>query len=475
MNGEVSAINSDQVNAWQGPLHFVGIGGYGMSGLAMVMSSLGVEVSGCDLRESDRVKHLRNQEIKVALGHSEQHLHGVRGLIYSTDVPTDNIELQAARRQDIPVMHRSDCLSHVFRTFGHSIAVSGTHGKTSTSAMMGEILKAACKDPTVVIGGELPEVGFTARIGDSDYLVAEACESDGSFVRYNPRYAIATNLEPEHLEFYDGNFQKQIDAFEKFLQGIQPGGVAVINNDDRLLSQMDIPNDVQKITCSMSGCSFADYGARNIDLRNSVFELWHNKKRLGEIELGVLGKHMVSNALQVSALAHELELPFSSLQRGLKKYGGVKRRFQRLGQFCGVEVIDDYAHHPTEVAATLRTARQITENKLWAVFQPQRHTRTQALMDEFSQCFSEADELILTPIYSPPGQVPIPGVSSAVLADRIEKESGIMAELIGDKAEIVNALVGRTSPGDVVLVMGAGDIWKVARQLVKESVKAAQN
>ncbi|MFO8059477.1 MAG: UDP-N-acetylmuramate--L-alanine ligase [Bacillota bacterium] len=451
-----------------GPLHFVGAGGYGMSGLARVFAATGSEVTGCDLRESARVHWLRSEGVPVTIGHSRDHLRGVRALVHTTDVPPDNPEILAAEAAGLPVLHRSHLLAHLFRTFSQSIAVSGTHGKTSTTAMMASVLEVAGLDPTALVGGEAWEPGVTARVGDSEYLVAEACESDGTFRRYHPAHIIATNLEPEHLEYYCGRFDCLASAFADFLGNVRPGGVVAVNADDRRLVQMADRTPGRPVLCSASGDSPAEYRALDMVLKpdRSEFTLARRGEKLARLTVAVPGGHMVANALRVAAAAREIGCPLSAIETGLASYGGVKRRFQRIGLVRGVAIVDDYAHHPTEIRATLKTARQLAENRVIAVFQPQRHTRTHHLMDEFSRCFDGADRLILTPIYSPPGQNPIPGVSSESLAERIRGRTDLPVRVMREPAEIARYLDEIMCPGDVVLTMGAGDVWKIAAQLV---------
>ncbi len=441
-----------------------------MSGLARVLASMGSEVTGCDIRESSRVRWLRSEGIPVLLGHSADHLCGVRALVYSTDVPRDNPELTAAEEARIPLLHRSHLLAHLFSTFPQSVAVSGTHGKTTTTAMMAAILKAADLDPTALIGGEICRPGVTARVGESDYLVAEACESDGTFLRYHPGHLIVTNLEPEHLEFYDGSFDRMVEAFGRFLGNVRPGGVVAINADDRRLAGMAELTRGRVVLCSPSGDPSAHYRAVDVALEGccSEFSLYFGDEDLGRLKVAVPGAHMVANALQVAAAAREMGCPLEAIAGGLASYRAVSRRFQRMGRVRGTLVVDDYAHHPTEIQANLETARRLAQNRVIAVFQPQRHTRTYHLMEEFSRCFDGADELILTPIYSPPGQKPIPGVSSESLAGRIRDRICLPIQLMEDREEIVSYLDDAICPGDVVLTMGAGDIWKVAAELAGE-------
>ena len=455
----------------RGPLHFVGVGGYGMSGLARVLAAMGSEVTGCDIRESSRVQWLRSEGVPVVLGHSADHLRGVRALVYSTDVPGDNPEICAAKEAGLPLFHRSHLLAHLLSTFTESVAVSGTHGKTSTTAMMAAVLESADFDPTVLVGGEISGPGVTARVGESDYLVAEACESDGSFVRYHPRHLIVTNLEPEHLEFYDDSFDQLVKAFGRFMGNVHPRGVVVINADDKLLTKVAEVTPGRVVLCSASGDQSAHYRAVDVALKgdHSEFSLFVRDKKLGRLTVAAPGQHMVANALQVAATAREIGCPLKAIESGLASYGGVARRFQRIGHAGEALVVDDYAHHPTEIRATLQTARGLAENRVIAVFQPQRHTRTHNLMEEFSRCFDASDELILTPIYAPPGQKPIPGVSSDSLAERIRDRIALPIRLMENRTEIVSYLREVSAPGDVVITMGAGDIWKVAVELVQES------
>jgi len=457
-----------EIDDLQGPLHFIGVGGYGMSGLAYVLAAQGATVTGCDAKESPRLQRLRSAGISVCVGHDAGHLRGAGAVVYSTDVPDDNPEIERAREMNLPVLHRSHVLAHLMHRYDYSIAVTGTHGKTTTVAMTGEMLESAGLSPTVLVGGELVGSGFTARVGSSPYLVAEACESDGSFLRYRPRYIIATNLEPEHLEFYGGSFDNMVEVFAQFLSNAQPEGAVVVSADDPQLRSLarDVPGEV--ITCSVDDAE-ADYRAVDITLRAgaSAFTLVERESVVHRCRVPAPGLHMVKNALQVAALARRMGLSGETIARGLAGYRGVGRRFQCVGEREGVLIIDDYAHHPTEIAATLRAARGLAERRVIAVFQPQRHTRTRALMDEFTRCFDRADELVLTPIYRPAGQKKIPGVSSDALAERIRARGNLTVSVMKEYDEIVQYLYETAEPGDLVLTMGAGDIWRVAEELAE--------
>lgn len=470
MPRDVSAMGMD----WSGKkVHFIGIGGYGMSGLARVLLAAGARVSGSDVRASDRTRWLETCGARVHIGHDARHVDGADLVVYNTDVPGDNVELQAARRAGLPVWHRSQVLAALLNG-RRGIAVTGSHGKTTTTAMTGLVLVAGGLDPTVLVGGEVPEFGTaTARIGGGEWLVAEACESDGTFLRYRPEVAVVTNVEPEHLDHYEGDFARLLDAFARFLEGVRPGGFIVACGDHpavgEVLDRLE-PGDRRVIRYGVeaSGC---DLVARDIEAgpERTRFTAWYRGRPLGEVNLVVPGQHNVLNALAALAVGLELGVPFEEAAAALAGFRGAKRRFQVLYDRDGILVVDDYAHHPTEIRATLRAARQrrAPGGRIIAVFQPQRYSRTRLLMDEFARAFGDADLVILTEIYAPPGERPIPGVSSAVLAERIAAQDGRPVRLMGDREELIEHLLATVRPGDVVLLMGAGDIWMAARELAR--------
>ncbi len=446
----------------------MGIGGYGMSGLARVYHEKGHLITGSDAKASDRTRKLEEMGVTVHTGHRPENIGGAETVVYSTDVPPDNPELAAARAAGLAVVHRSEMLARLINPH-YGIAVTGTHGKTSTTSMTATVLYQAGHDPTVLVGGELEILGGTGRYGRSRYVVAEADESDGSFCRYHPTIAVATNIEPEHLEYYGGDFNRVIEAYRVFLSQTKPGGLAVICGDDPHL---------RKMTTNLTSIRRVRYGfgpdndlwAENVVRHNghTTYDVFFKGRPLGSSALSVPGQHMVLNSLAAIAVAVEIGLDFAGVVETLKSFGNAKRRFQVIGQHCGVQVVDDYAHHPTEIQATLRAAREGTSGRVIAVFQPQRYTRTSILMNEFARAFSGADVLILTDIYSPPGEKPIPGVSSKILAEMIERHDGRPVELISDKAAILERLGELARPGDTVLTMGAGDIWTVAHQLAAQ-------
>ncbi|QIA26329.1 UDP-N-acetylmuramate--L-alanine ligase [Thermaerobacter sp. PB12/4term] len=459
---------------WSGKrVHFIGIGGYGMSGLARVLLARGARVSGSDVRPSDRTRWLAGNGAEVHIGHDARHVAGADLVVYNTDVPADNPELVAARQAGIPIWHRSQVLADLIN-HRQGVAVTGTHGKTTTTAMTGLVLVAGGFDPTVLVGGEVPEFGTaTARLGHGPWVVAEACESDGTFLRYFPRIAVVTNVEPEHLDHYEGDFRRLLDAFRGFLGNVRPGGLVVACGDHPVVRQLLAGLPAGRVRVARYGVEAEDCHLRARDVQTGPegtrFSVWQDGRPLGEVTLAVPGEHNVLNALAALAVGLEVGVPFGVAAQALAGFHGAKRRFQVIYDRDGILVVDDYAHHPTEIRATLRAARQRrgAAGRVIAVFQPQRYSRTRLLMDEFARAFGDADKVILTEIYAPPGERPIPGVSSAVLAERIAQEEGRPVDLFSSREDLIEHLLATVRPGDLVLTMGAGDIWTVARDLAR--------
>ncbi len=459
---------------WSGKrVHFIGIGGYGMSGLARVLLARGARVSGSDVRSSDRTRWLAWNGAEVQIGHVARHVAGADLVVYNTDVPADNPELVAARQAGIPVWHRSQVLADLLN-HRQGVAVTGTHGKTTTTAMTGLVLVAGGLDPTVLVGGEVLEFGAaTARLGHGPWVVAEACESDGTFLRYFPRIAVVTNVEPEHLDHYEGDFRRLLDAFRGFLGNVRPGGLVVACGDHPVVRQLLAGLPSGRVRVARYGVEAEDCHLRARDVQTGPegtrFSVWQDGRPLGEVTLAVPGEHNVLNALAALAVGLEVGVPFGVAAQALAGFHGAKRRFQVIHDRDGILVVDDYAHHPTEIRATLRAARQRrgAAGRVIAVFQPQRYSRTRLLMDEFARAFGDADKVILTEIYAPPGERPIPGVSSAVLAERIAQEEGRPVDLFASREDLIEHLLATVRPGDLVLTMGAGDIWTVARDLAR--------
>lgn len=456
-------------------VHFIGIGGYGMSGIAQVLHESGYRVTGSDAKPSDRTEKLTKLGLPVQIGHRPENLNQADVVVYSTDVPAENPELAEARCRGLRVLHRSEMLAQLINP-NYGIAVSGTHGKTTTTSMIAVLLEHAGFDPTALIGGEVERFGGTARCGRSNYVVAEADESDGTFLRYHPMIAVATNVEAEHLEHYGHDFNRVLAAFEQWIGQVRPGGVAVVCGDDPHLQAIAARASTPAITYGMGGGN--DWTARNAHRADGAthYQVVYRGQPVAECALAIPGEHNVVNSLAAIAVARHLGIDWAEINAVLSSFGNAKRRFQVISEAGGVRVVDDYAHHPTEIRATLRAAREGLApcGRLIAVFQPQRYVRTYHLMDQFARAFGLADIVLLTEIYSPPGEVPIPGVSAAKLAELISAHDNRAIELISDKEALVQRLLELARPGDTVLTMGAGDIWQVARDLGRQLAAAQQ-
>lgn len=448
-------------------VHFIAIGGYGMSGLAMVLLQQGVRVSGSDVAASERTKQLEAAGAEVHIGaHDAVFVEGADLVIYSTQVPDSNPEIVRARAMGIRIWHRSELLAHFVNQPG-AIALAGTHGKTTTTSMAALLLEKGGLDPTVLVGGELKVIGGTGKAGRGP-VVAEADESDRSFLRYHPTITVVTNMEAEHLEHWNGSFEEIKKGFAQYISQVVPGGLAIVMGDD--------PN-LRLIGEQAKGVEVVFYGEgeanewRAINIRphgtGVAYEVLRAGHQLCTIELPVPGKHNALNSLAALIVGSRVGLTFAQMAEAYRSFGNAKRRFQIWAEVNDVVVVDDYAHHPTEVRATLQAAKERAGRRVVAVFQPQRYSRTHWLMKEFTEAFGDADELILTPIYSPPGEPVIPGVTSEALAAGIQAKTGRPVQVIEAKEAILARLIEIVRPGDTVLTMGAGDIWTVAKALAE--------
>lgn len=449
-------------------VHFVGIGGYGMSAIARVMLDLGYQITGSDVSRQEVTDHLISLGATVHIGHHQSNVAGADCVVYSTAVTNENEELMAARDAGIPVLHRSQMLAKLLdRQKG--IAVAGAHGKTTTSSMIAFILQEAEFHPTFVIGGVLTNIGDNAKAGTGDYLVAEADESDGSFVHYHPHFSVVTNIEADHLENYGGSFERLKDAYRQFFANVKPDGAIVVCWDDPVVRELLAKDKHRILTYGLT--QNAGTTATDIELRDrgSRFCVIRNGDSVGTIELSIPGRHNISNALAAVIVCLEAGVPFQLIASALKKFTGAKRRFQVKYESPELMVVDDYAHHPTEIQATLAAAKS-SGRRVVAVFQPQRYTRTFYLFDEFSKAFKDADEVILTEIYSPAGEKRIEGVSAEKLAMLISENSGVSTAFFAKKDDVVAYLAAHMREGDLILTMGAGDIYKVAEQLANAQV-----
>ncbi|MBD2844622.1 UDP-N-acetylmuramate--L-alanine ligase [Paenibacillus sp. IB182496] len=448
-------------------VHFIGIGGYGMSAIARVMLEMGYRVTGSDVASQELTQKLAAGGARIYIGHQAEHVQGADLVVYSTALAADNVERRAAQEHNIPIIHRAQMLARLMNA-GRGIAVAGAHGKTTTSSMIALVMENCRLDPTYIIGGELVNVGTNAKAGKGEYVVAEADESDGSFLEYHPELAIVTNIEADHLENYEGSFDKLKAAYVQFLAQIKSGGRAIVCADDENIRAL-LPALRERLLGGVRTYGIdadADYAAANLVLgdRRVRFDVRSGAQLLGTIELPVPGRHNVYNALATVATCLEAGVAFADIAAGLREFRGAKRRFQVLGEEHGILVIDDYAHHPTEIQATISAAKA-TGHRIIAVFQPQRYSRTFFLLEQFSRSFGEADEVIITDIYSPAGERQIEGVNAERLVELIRTNSHAAARHIPTKEQVLEHLEGRVEPGDLVLTMGAGDIWRVAVQL----------
>ena len=446
-------------------VHFIGIGGYGMSAIARVMLEMGYRVSGSDVAQQELTEMLARRGAKVFIGHDAEHVRGADLVVYTSAISSGKVEKAAAESLNIPVIHRSQMLARLLNA-KKGIAVAGAHGKTTTTSMIALVLEHAGLDPTYIIGGELLNVGSNAKAGKGDFVVAEADESDGSFLQYQPQIAVVTNIEADHLENYDGDFGKLKEAYVRFLSQVKEGGKAVVCLDDPELSALLPSATGDFITYGTH--PDAQYRATDIVLgdRRAEFTVLSHGVPLGRVTIHVPGRHNVLNALAALIVAMEAGVAFDKAAEALAEFSGAKRRFQVLGDAGGILVIDDYAHHPTEIIATIAAAKA-TGKRIVAVFQPQRYTRTFYLLDSFSRAFGEADEVIIVDIYSPAGEERIEGVSAARLADLIRERSNPNVTHISTKEEVLAKLERESRPGDLVLTMGAGDIWQVAKRFAQ--------
>jgi UDP-N-acetylmuramate--alanine ligase len=446
-------------------IHFVGIGGIGMSGIAEVLLNSGYVVSGSDLQESETTKRLRALGARIFVGHQEENLAaGPSVVVISTAVKYSNPEVLEARRRHIPVIPRAEMLAELMR-MKHGISVAGSHGKTTTTSMIAAVLSAAGLDPTMVIGGRVHMLGTNARKGQGEILVAEADESDGSFLLLSPIVAVVTNIDKEHMDFHQ-SMERLDESFLTFINKIPFYGLAVLCLDDpRVLGLLP---KVRKRFTTYGLSSEADFSAHDLNTTAAGVEctVSHRGKTLGKLGLHLPGRHSATNALAAVAVAHELEIPFKQAAEALGAFTGIHRRFETKGEPRGILVIDDYGHHPTEIRATIGAIRDSWRRPLTVIFQPHRFTRTRDLFDEFLTAFEGADRLILTEIYAA-GEDPIAGATGEALYQAIKRKGHLDVEFMPDKDAIAGQLAGALKSGDVVLTLGAGDIYKVGEALVE--------
>ncbi|MCL4494797.1 MAG: UDP-N-acetylmuramate--L-alanine ligase [Firmicutes bacterium] len=446
-------------------VHFIGIGGYSMSGLALLLHRQGYRVTGSDVNPSSRTERLQAYGIRIEFMHKPENVQGADWVVYNTDVREDNPERQAAKDQSIPLFHRSEILAQSLA--GHkAITISGTHGKTTTTTMIGTMLQDAGLDPTVLVGGEVPQFEGNVRIGQGSYAVAEADESDGTFLRYDPWIAVATNIEAEHLDHYRGQFSALIGSFRTYLERVPDDGLAVMGIDNLHLADLARVLQVPSVTYGLH--KEAMVRAEHIELMGNQtrFQVQVHGHPVADAILSVPGIHNVVNSLGAMAAAHHAGVSWQQSARSLESFINAHRRFQVLLDHP-VMIVDDYAHHPTEVRSTLSACRQRAHGRVYALFQPQRYIRTKNLWDEFVEAFGDTDVLYLTDIYAPAGELPLDGVSGERLAEDIAK-SGKVVHFRQDMFKVAEDVVNILEAGDLFITMGAGNVYLVARDLAKK-------
>ena len=449
-------------------VHFVGIGGSGMSGIAEVMLSLGYAVQGSDLKPNKQTKRLENQGATIFIGHAANNISAADAVVVSSAVDETNPEVAAAREARMPVVSRAEMLAELMR-FRYSIAVAGTHGKTTTTSLVASLLAEGGLDPTFVIGGRLKSADANARLGQGDYLVAEADESDASFVHLKPMLAIVTNIDADHMATYDGDIEKLKSGFIEFLHNLPFYGLAVVCTDDPGVNE--ILGDIGRSVTTYGTNDEADVRATNIQFAagTTSFDVVRGEEEPLRVTLRLPGMHNVRNALAAIAIADELQVPADAVVEALEKFEGIDRRFQNLGDVKTkngtVTIVDDYGHHPTEVAATLAAAKSgWPERRTVLVFQPHRYTRTRDLMDDFASVLSEADVLVLLDVYAA-GEEPITGADGRSMARAIRSRGAVEPVFVESLDDVKDVLEDLLEEGDLVLTMGAGDIGAYATTL----------
>src|SRR5437773_6989075 len=446
-------------------IHFVGIGGIGMSGIAEILLNLGYRVTGSDQKKNEAIERLAELGAKIFIGHQAANVEGAHVVVYSSAVSRDNVEVQVARQRQIPTIPRAEMLAELMR-LKYGIAVAGTHGKTTTTSMVGAVLAEGHYDPTIVVGGRVRSLGSNARLGQGEFLVAEADESDGSFLKLAPTIAVVTTIDAEHLDHYE-TLDAIRDAFVTFVNKVPFYGAAVLCLDQPNI-QLLIPR-IEKRIVTYGLESGADLVARRLHLAGltSRFEVFQRGTALGECTLQVPGRHNVLNALAAIAVAQDLEIPFLTVQTALAGFAGVQRRFQVRGQAGNITVVDDYGHHHVEIRATLAAAKAGFDRRVVVVWQPHRYTRTLHLYQEFLTSFNQADALVVMDIY-PAGEAPIEGVSAADLAEAIRAHGHREVTYVGrDRARVIDHVIDISRPGDLVITLGAGDVSHLGPELLR--------
>lgn len=435
-----------------------------MSGIAEVLLNLGYNITGSDMKASDITRRLEGLGAKIFIGHRPEFINGSDVVVYSSAVKKDNPEIVSARGKLIPVIPRAEMLAELMR-MKYGIAIAGTHGKTTTTSMIATILGSHGMDPTVVIGGKLNSIGSNARLGKGEFLVAEADESDGSFLKLSPTIAVVTNIDREHMDHYK-DMDEVRGAYLAFINKIPFYGCAVLCMDHPNIQRL-IPKVTRRHT-TYGLTAQADFSARDMEIKGvkTSFDVWQRGRKLGRVSVKIPGEHNVYNSLAALTVAMELDMSFEDARDSLSNFSGVERRFQVKGEYNGITFVDDYGHHPAEIKATLKAAKAGWDNRVVAVFQPHRYSRTKDLFQEFLSAFNDADTLVLTDIY-PAGEEKIEGISSEALYNSIKAYGHRDVVYIPDKKDIPDCLNKITRPGDIVITLGAGNICQVSEEMVK--------
>ncbi|MEO0198115.1 MAG: UDP-N-acetylmuramate--L-alanine ligase [candidate division WOR-3 bacterium] len=445
-------------------IHFIGIGGAGMSGIAEVLHNLGFKITGSDIQENEVTKHLEEIGIKIYYGHHPDHVDDADLVVISTAVKEDNIEVKKAREKQIPVIRRALMLAELTR-IKYSIAVSGAHGKTTTTSMIADVLAKGGLDPTVIVGGVIKGLKSGAKLGHSDFLVVEADESDMSFLHLFPTIVVITNIDLEHLDCY-GDLNNIKKAFIQFSENVPFYGAVVANIDDR--NTVEILPSIERKKITYGFALAADVYAKDIKRGNSFseFSVYYKKSKIGDVRLNVPGIHNIKNALAAVAVGLELGIDTPHIIAGLQEFKGVARRFEIKGKKNDIIIVDDYGHHPNEIIETLKTARDFHSGRIVVIFQPHRYTRTYYLHEQFGTAFFNADLLIITEIY-PAGEKPIEGVTAKLIYDAVKKYGHKNALYIPELSNAVEFLKKELKPGDMLLTIGAGNIYKVGDEILR--------
>ncbi|ACL69666.1 UDP-N-acetylmuramate--L-alanine ligase [Halothermothrix orenii] len=443
-------------------VHLIGIGGISMSGIAQMLLKRGYKVSGSDLKDSPLLDRLRRSGANVYIGHSPENIKGADMIVISTAIPEDNSELQAARKAGLPVYGRAQMIAKLMED-KKTIAISGTHGKTTTTSMVATILKENKMDPTVMVGGVLNNIGGNVYLGKGEYFVTEADESDGSLLYFDPSGVVVTNIEFDHHDYYDSK-EKLLNTFKEFVNKIPKDGKAIVYAEDDNIRKILDNEDRRVLTYGINAGKLKAININTLPF-GSYYNLVYGERVLGEIRLQVPGVHNVLNSLAAVAVGMYVGLSFTDIQESLGKFYGVHRRFEKKGLIDSILIIDDYAHHPTEIKATLKAARNTGYERIIAIFQPHRYSRTRHFMEEFAKCFDDVDHLIVTDIYSA-SEKPIPGVTAEKLALKIDNCNGPDVDYIPELEEVVDYVEKIIKPRDLVITIGAGNVYKVGDRLV---------